>query len=175
MATFLSATCLYSFSDTRIALTMIKRAPMLRMTAFGNSCTEDMQRDWGGRKGYTLFPQELVTWPVVQTALFPWEHLPPSCFCISAGETRFSLQEHPSPDPQKIENVLTSKFNFVGAKCWDFKIPRTLGAVSSCEVRKPGAELATKTKMTSSTGTPSLWVTDGLALWCLEVWIGAPW
>lgn len=46
---------------------------------------------------------------------------------------------------------------------------RRLGAVSSCEVRKPGAELATEPEMTSSTGTPSLWVTDGLALWCLDV------
>lgn len=45
MATFLSATCLYLFSDTSLALTMIKRAPMLRKTAFGNSCAEDTQWD----------------------------------------------------------------------------------------------------------------------------------
>lgn len=70
---------------------------------------------------------------------------------------------------QQIENLSTSAFNFIGAKCRKVRNTRTLGAVSSCEVWKPGAELATKTEMTSSTGTPSLRVTDGLALWCLDV------
>lgn len=175
MATFLSATCLYSFSNTGLALTMIERAPMLRMTAFGNS-SKRYAVGLGRAEGLHSFPTGACnlasgsdcTVPMGTSASVLLLHL-----CMR--NIWFSLQEHPSPDLQKIENVLTSMFNFIGAKCWDFKKPRTLGAVSSCEVRKPGAELATKTKMTSSTGTPSLWVTDGLALWCLDVWIGAPW
>lgn len=91
MATLLSAPCLSLFSDTSLALTMIKSAPMLRMTALGNSWAEDTQGDRGGRRGYTLFPQELVTWPVVRNVLFPWERVPPSCFCISARGIYVSL------------------------------------------------------------------------------------
>lgn len=54
-----------------------------------------------GRVG-DIFSQELVTWPVVQTALFPWEHLTLSCLCFPAKrDLASSLEVHPSLTPSK--------------------------------------------------------------------------
>lgn len=116
MATFLSATCLYSFSDTSLALTMIKSTQAKEESVWkllGRRCVMGLRREEGlhsiPTRACNLASGSDCTVPMGTCASILLLHLCRRNIC-------FSLQEHPSPDPQKIENNLTSTFNFISAK-----------------------------------------------------------
>ena len=87
--------------DASFALKMIKRAPTVGMTVAEVSWAVGEAMGGMSRVG-VIFPRELVTWPVVQIAPFPREHLTLSRLCFSPRrDIAPSLEAHPSLTPSK--------------------------------------------------------------------------
>ena len=108
-----------------------------------------------------------------------WYHEYPYSVLLLSPQLAHAQGTHPSLTPSARQKNETSKHLFPlwieNAERWGPSSPQVDGGVSCYGLREAfGPWLAGKAKMTRSGGTRSLWVTDGLALWCLAVWIGAP-
>lgn len=80
-----------SLCDASIALAMIKRAPVLRLTACGNSWAEGYAVGRRRAEGPRSVPTRACKLASGSDCTVPMGTMPQSCLCISTGEIYVSL------------------------------------------------------------------------------------